>query len=155
MTITFRPMQKNDIDAVYDIECLSFSTPWTKQMLASELHNRHAHYILAEAEGQIIGYCGLWIIAPEAHTTNIAIHPNFRGRGHGAALLCAAMEYALAQRATEMTLEVREHNLIAQKLYAKFGFTRQGIRRGYYPDTGENALLLWNRSLAATLRNMI
>jgi ribosomal-protein-alanine N-acetyltransferase len=151
----FRKMQQGDLDRVYDIECRSFRQPWTRAMLESELKNNHAHYVLAVENDEVVGYCGMWIIAPEAHTTNIAIHPLHRGSGKGAALLYAAMEYALAQNAAEMTLEVRETNLIAQGLYAKFGFTKQGYRRGYYSDTGESALLLWNRKLAETLQNMI
>lgn len=151
----FRLMRKEDVDAVYEIECLSFRTPWTRHMLASELNNRHAYYVLAETDGKIVGFCGLWIIPPEAHTTNIAIHPNLRGHGFGTALLRAAMEYAITQKATEMTLEVRESNFAAQKLYAKFHFVRQGVRRGYYSDTGENALLLWNRNLAETLSAVV
>ena len=152
--MTFRLMQPTDIDAVYDIECLSFRQPWTRAMLASELKNRLAHYVLAVDDEKIVGYCGMWIIPPESHTTNIAVHPDYRGRGNGAALLAAAMEYAVKRGASEMTLEVRESNLVAQRLYARFGFENQGRRHGYYSDTGEDALLLWNRKLAETLQNL-
>ena len=153
--MTVRAMKKADVDAVYEIECLSFRTPWSRAALRGEFINPVAHYLVLEEEGRILGYCGMWVIFDEAHVTNLAIHPDVRGRGLSKALLYRAMRKAVALRARAMTLEVRESNVAAQRLYAGFGFTQQGCRKGYYEDTGEDALLLWNRDIGATLALMM
>ena len=151
--ITVRPMTKTDLDAVYQIETLSFRTPWSKHSLAGELKNRVAHYVVAETDEGVIGYCGMWVLFEEAHITNIAIHPDHRGNGYGKQLLLAAMEHAVSFGAEMMTLEVRETNTVAQNMYAQFDFIQQGFRRKYYTDTGEGALLLWNRRIIETIQN--
>lgn len=148
--IRIRHMQKADIDAVYEIECRSFRTPWSRWSLSGELKNDVAVYVLLELDGKVIGYCGLWILCDEAHITNIAIHPDFRGSGYGKLLLTASMKTACNRGATRMTLEVREHNTVAQAMYANFGFTMAGRRKGYYADTGEDAYILWNDTLRET-----
>ncbi len=148
-----RAMEKKDIEAVYRIEVQSFRTPWSKQSLTGELHNRVAHYLVMEQDDAIIGYCGMWVLFDEAHITNIAIDPQFRGKGFGKQLLYAAMQTAYDFDACKMTLEVRETNAVAQAMYAKFDFTQQGYRKRYYEDTGEGALLLWNNDLQKTLQN--
>ena len=148
-----RPMTKDDLDAVYLIETLSFRSPWSKHSLAGELKNRVAHYVVMEQDGEVIGYCGMWVLFEEAHITNIAIHPQHRGQGFGKQLLLAAMEHAASFSAEMMTLEVRETNHVAQNMYEKFGFLQQGFRKKYYSDTGEGALLLWNRNILATIEN--
>lgn len=150
---TVRPMTKDDIDAVYRIETLSFRSPWSRHSLAGELKNRVAHYVVMERDGEVIGYCGMWVLFEEAHITNIAIHPDYRGQGSGKELLLAAMEHAASFGAEMMTLEVRETNLVAQNMYAKFDFLQQGFRKKYYSDTGEGALLLWNRNILETIEN--
>ncbi len=152
MTIV-RPMKKADLDAVYLIETLSFRSPWSRHSLAGELKNNFAHYVVMEQDGEVIGYCGMWVLFEEAHITNIAIHPGFRGHGFGKYLLLAAMQHAMSFGAEMMTLEVRESNTVAQNMYAKFDFLQQGFRKKYYSDTGEGALLLWNRNLAKTIEN--
>ncbi|MBR3130923.1 MAG: ribosomal protein S18-alanine N-acetyltransferase [Clostridia bacterium] len=151
--MTVRPMTRADIDTVYRIETLSFRSPWSRQSLAGELRNRVAHYVVAEQDGEVIGYCGMWVLFEEAHITNIAIHPDHRGHGYGKQLLLAAMEHAASFGAEMMTLEVRETNLVAQNMYEQFGFLQQGFRKKYYTDTGEGALLLWNRNILETIEN--
>lgn len=148
-----RPMTKNDLDVVYEIEVLSFRSPWSKHSLAGELRNKVAHYVVMEQDGEVIGYCGMWVLFEEAHITNIAIHPKKRGNGCGKQLLLGAMEHATTFGAEMMTLEVRESNTVAQNMYEKFGFLQQGFRKRYYEDTGEGALLLWNRNILETIQN--
>ncbi len=147
-----RPMTKADIDAVYQIEVLSFRSPWSKHSLVGELRNQVAHYVVMEREGTVVGYCGMWVLFEEAHITNIAIRPEFRGTGCGKQLLLAAMEHAASFGAEMMTLEVRESNTIAQNMYESFDFLQQGFRKRYYTDTGEGALLLWNRNILETIQ---
>lgn len=151
--IEIRAMTRSDISDVYRIETLSFRTPWSRYSLMSELDNKMAHYVVAVADGIVIGYCGMWVLFEECHITNIAIDPAFRKMGYGKALLYAAMEVGDYFNATAMTLEVRETNRIAQELYRKLDFEQQGYRKRYYQDTGEGALLLWNTNIQRTLKN--
>lgn len=151
--IRVRDMQKRDIERVFEIEKLSFRSPWSKASLQGELKNNLAHYLVLENEEKcIIAYGGMWILFDEAHITNIAVHPDFRGNGFSKILMLSLMKTALLFGAEQMTLEVREHNVIAQSLYAALDFTEQGKRKKYYSDTGEDALLLWNRSLSKTVK---
>ena len=147
---TVRAMTKADVNAVYEIEVLSFRTPWSKHSLAGELKNSVAHYCVLETEDGVVGYCGMWVLFEEAHITNIAIMPGQRGRGFGKLLLLSAMRVAESFGAEMMTLEVRETNAVAQRMYAETGFVQQGYRKRYYSDTGEGALLLWNRNIHET-----
>ncbi len=151
--LTVRAMKKADIEPVYRIETLSFRTPWSRQSLESELHHNLAHYLVAEDGGRVIGYCGMWVLFEECHITNIAVDPAYRKQGVGKALLFAAMEVGLMYDAEAITLEVRETNRIAQDMYRKFDFEKQGYRKRYYSDTGEGALLLWNRNMRKTVEN--
>lgn len=151
--LTVRAMTKKDIAGVHRIETLSFRTPWSKWSLLGELKNDVAHYVVAEQDGKLIGYCGMWVLFEEAHITNIAIDPAFRGNGYGKQLLIGAMQVARHFGAEAMTLEVRETNHTAQSLYRKFDFEQQGRRRKYYTDTGEDALLLWNRKILCAIEN--
>ncbi|MBR0206374.1 MAG: ribosomal protein S18-alanine N-acetyltransferase [Clostridia bacterium] len=146
-----RPMTKRDIARVYEIEVQSFRSPWSKLSLLGELRNDVAHYYVAEEEGRVIGYAGMWLLFDEAHITNIAIAPEQRGRHLGRYLLYGMMEAASERGAEKMTLEVRETNAVAQNLYYSFDFEKQGFRKRYYDDTGEGALLLWNDDLEVTL----
>ena len=145
--ITVRAMKKADVKSVYEIEVLSFRTPWSYRSLMGELKNRVAHYTVLEQDGEIIGYCGMWVLFEEAHITNIAITPKERGNGYGKQLLHATMRVAASFGAEMMTLEVRETNAVAQRMYDEMDFSQQGRRKRYYTDTGEDALLLWNRDI--------
>ena len=151
--IVIRAMKRSDVTAIHRIETQSFRTPWSKQSIASELGNRLAHYLIAEIDGRLVGYLGMWVLFDECHMTNIAVDPDVRRQGVGTALLFASMEVGDYFGATSMTLEVRETNRIAQELYRKFDFERQGFRRRYYADTGEGALLLWNVNIQRTIQN--
>ncbi|MDN7243025.1 ribosomal protein S18-alanine N-acetyltransferase [Planococcus sp. N028] len=142
--VTFRKMTIEDIDAVYDIETLSFSLPWTKEAFFYEMvDNEHAYYVIAETDKGIVGYCGMWLVMDEAHVTNIAIRPDERGKKLGERLMMAAIEVAKDQGAMLMTLEARVSNHVAQNLYRKLGFKNGGIRKRYYSDNYEDALVMW------------
>ena len=91
----------------------------------------------------IVGYAGLWLMVDEAHVTTIATHPNYRHRGLGELLLSSLIEIAYDIGARQVTLEARVSNLVAQNLYRKYGFHEAGIRRRYYSDNGEDALIMW------------
>lgn len=146
-----RPMERTDVNRVHEIECTCFRSPWSKLALLGELRNEVAHYLVMEVDGVICGYGGMWVLFEEAHVTNVAIMPDYRGAGRGKRLMLAMMRHAVKRGAEKMTLEVRESNLVAQKLYAGLGFEQNGIRPGYYSDTGEGAKLLWNNDIQQTL----
>ncbi|HEU5139502.1 MAG TPA: ribosomal protein S18-alanine N-acetyltransferase [Bacillales bacterium] len=144
--VRFRYMTLDDIQAVLEVEQASFSMPWSESAFYNELtSNRFATYILAEVEGEVVGYCGVWVIIDEAHITNIALLPAFRGKKIGEALLRTAMQFSRMHGGRKMTLEVRVSNEPAQRLYRKLGFQPGGIRKNYYTDDHEDALVMWVR----------
>lgn len=142
--IVFRNMTVNDLDIVASIDKQSFPKPWSKETFINELtQNRFATYILLTLNEKIVGYCGLWVIVDEAHITNIAVLPEYRGKKFGEELLKKTIELAKEQGALSMTLEVRVSNKVAQNLYEKFGFQIGGVRKNYYTDNGEDAYVMW------------
>nr|WP_285846834.1 ribosomal protein S18-alanine N-acetyltransferase [Priestia koreensis] len=137
-------MDVNDIDQVVGIEQLSFSTPWSKEAFVNELtQNQFSKYVVMEENDVIIGYCGLWVIIDEGHITNVAILPSHRGQGLGEKLMRKVMELSMEFGARTLTLEVRVSNHVAQSLYKKLGFEAGGLRRNYYTDSQEDALVMW------------
>ena len=146
-----RPMERQDVSCVHEIECTCFRSPWSKLALLGELRNEVAHYLVMEAGGTICGYGGMWLLFEEAHVTNVAILPDFRKNGRGRRLMLAMMRHALDRGAEKMTLEVRESNAVAQHLYTTLDFEQSGFRPHYYSDTGEGALLLWNNDIQHTI----
>ncbi|HEY3315918.1 MAG TPA: ribosomal protein S18-alanine N-acetyltransferase [Bacillota bacterium] len=146
------PMRLNDLEDVMEVERASFSSPWSRQAFVRELtDNVYAHYIVARVSARVMGYAGMWLVMGEAHVTNIAIHPDFRGRGFGERLLRRLMEEAVTGHANRMTLEVRKTNQVARRLYDKLGFSAQGLRKRYYTDTNEDAIIMWNDDIRKTL----
>jgi [ribosomal protein S18]-alanine N-acetyltransferase len=143
-SLLFRLMREEDIDQIVNIEKLSFSIPWSKEAFYNELHkNKFASYLVVEDGEKIIGYCGVWIVVDEAHITNIAVLPEYRGRKLGDALLSKVIQMAKELGTRSITLEVRVTNIVAQNLYRKYGFENGGIRKGYYTDNQEDALVMW------------
>lgn len=141
--IIMRAMEEKDIDAIVELEKLSFPTPWSRQSFESELfRNSHARYAVAEFQGTVIGYGGMWLVCDETHVTNIAVHPSYRGHKVGQQLLRTMMLTATMLGASRMLLEVRPSNKVAQKLYFSHGFRPVGVRPKYYSDDGEDALIL-------------
>jgi [ribosomal protein S18]-alanine N-acetyltransferase len=102
---------------------------------------------LEEELRSIIGYAGIWVMTDEAHVTTIASHPELRGHGIGELLLLALVHRSLEIGARWMTLEVRASNAVAQNLYRKYTFKEMGVRRRYYSDNGEDALVMWTDAL--------
>jgi ribosomal-protein-alanine N-acetyltransferase len=141
-------MTLEDIDAVQEVERSSFPVPWPANAFRHELtQNRNARYIVARSGAEIVGYAGLWLMVDEAHITTFAVHPDHRRRHIGERLLQRLFEIAVAMEAEWLTLEVRATNLAAQKLYEKYGFRRAGVRRRYYSDNNEDALIMWTERL--------
>jgi [ribosomal protein S18]-alanine N-acetyltransferase len=147
--LVIRRMLAKDIDAVLEVERQSFTTPWSRSAFEAEIdENDLACYLVVIRGDQLIGYGGMWIILDEAHVTNIAILPNYRGHGFGRKLLTELVACAWERGARRMTLEVRASNERAQYLYTEMGFVRCGVRKGYYSDTREDALIMWREGLS-------
>lgn len=141
-------MEPQHIDDVVEIEKLSFKTPWSHEAFTYELNsNKCARYRVIINGERVVAYGGMWIMIDEAHITNIAVHPDFRGMGIGDRLLGDMVEYAKSEGATSMTLEVRKSNAPAIGLYDKYGFCEVAVRKGYYQDTGEDAIIMWKHDL--------
>ncbi len=141
--ITIEAMRASDMEAVLRIDRLSFPVPWMPSAFSTELTNRSACYLVARIEEETVGFGGVWVIMEEAHITTLAVDPLLRGRKIGEQLLIALLAEGIRRRATRATLEVRQNNLAAQRLYQKFGFYQAALRKNYYTDNGENALVMW------------
>ena len=143
-TYTFRFLRDEDIDQILIVEHECFTLPWSREAFYNELnHNQYAVYVVLEDAGRIIGYGGVWVVLDEAHITNIAILPEYRGRKLGEALLKKVMEISKAKGAETATLEVRVSNTAARSLYKKLGFQEGGIRKRYYTDNQEDGIVMW------------
>ena len=142
--VTFRRMTLKDLDRIMAIEKASFSAPWSRNAFTGELSDNHfARYLVMQMGDEIIGYGGMWIIIDEAHVTNIAVYPLYRGKKLGERLLRFMMAVAYTEGARRMTLEVRVSNFQAKNLYLKLGFVEAGLRKGYYTDNKEDAIIMW------------
>ena len=143
MSLSLERMRSRDLDEVVAIERLSFTLPWSRGAFLYEMEqNRVARcWVLREAE-HVIGYVCLWEIGDEVHVTNIAVHPESRRRGLGRTLLSSVLDDARQRRLRVVGLEVRPSNHEALGMYDSFGFKVVGRRKGYYSDTGEDALVM-------------
>ena len=149
--ITLAPMVLEDLDEVLEIERASFQTPWSRGAFRYELtQNRVARSIIVRVGRQLVGYLCLWEIGHEIHVTNLAVHPSFRRRGTARALLRHVLDGARRNGVELVFLEVRPTNVEALTLYESLDFRVIGRRKGYYFDTGEDALVMEARLGAGT-----
>lgn len=142
--VILKEMNEDHILKVQEISELSLKESWSFDSLKRELDNKLANYTVALIDDEVVGFAGSWAIAPEGQVTNIAVHPSFRGQGIGFSLVNELMSNLKSIGCTEITLEVRESNINAQKLYEKCGFKNEGIRKNFYPDK-ENAIIMWKK----------
>jgi len=189
LTYSIRPMVKEDLEQVNEIDREAFPSQWPPANYRQELQNKIAHYIIACDDSKtvetpavsphrsklagwlmpwtkrrqrsqdappppviqkyIVGFSGLWMMADEAHITNLAVHRQYQGKGLGELLLIASIDLAAELKASFMTLEVRASNLVAQSLYSKYGFIQMGVRRGYYLDNREDAIIMSTDSISS------
>ncbi|PRR79016.1 ribosomal-protein-alanine N-acetyltransferase [Clostridium liquoris] len=132
------------IDEMFIISTLSFPISWSKESIKKEImENDQAIYLVAIKDNTVIGYGGVWVILDEGHITNIAVHPEFRNTGVATLILDDLIEACKANSVQHMTLEVRTSNIVAISLYKSFNFIEEGIRKRYYADNGEDALIMW------------
>lgn len=142
--LSFREATITDLKSIMNVENASFTVPWTEAAFRNEfIINQYAYYILTTYNDEVVGYAGIWLVLDEGHVTNIAIHPDYQGNHYGEALLREMIRIAKDRGVIRITLEVRVSNDIAQGLYKKLGFQNGAIRKNYYPDTKEDALVMW------------
>ena len=143
MNVMIRKMTLDDIEQVIAIDRVSFSLPWPERSFRFELTDNPASRCwVAEVDGKIVGMIVVWLIVDEVHVATIATHPEFRRQGIAKNLLSYALQYMSTEGAQSSFLEVRASNLAAQDLYRKFGFEESGVRRRYYRDNDEDAILM-------------
>lgn len=148
--VIIRRMRLDDIEYVSRLERKCYSLPWNSSAYVTEVGNPSAYYTVAkDMNGVIVGYAGMWVVMDEAHITTIAVDPDLRGLKIGERLLIDMMLYAIQHGGKRSTLEVREHNIAAHNLYKKFGFTDVAMRRRYYSDNGENAIIMWANDIVS------
>jgi ribosomal-protein-alanine N-acetyltransferase len=150
VTVVIEPLRSPDeIDAILAIEQASFTNPWTREMYLAELENRGVSYFfLARSGSAVVGFCSFWRVVDELHVNNLAVLPAYRRAGIGSALLTRVLEEGAKLGARRATLEVRTSNAPARHLYERFGFKVAGVRRAYYSDPVEDALVLWREELS-------
>jgi ribosomal-protein-alanine N-acetyltransferase len=142
-TIEIRPMRASDLADVIKIERVCFTAHWPLNAFLNELSNRAACYLVAMAGGITVGYAGMWSVMDEAHITTLGVLPEWRRKRIGERLLVELLTVAKTRGAVRATLEVRPSNEAAIKLYAKYGFKTVAIRKDYYSDNHEDALVMW------------
>jgi [ribosomal protein S18]-alanine N-acetyltransferase len=148
LAIELLPMRRRHIGQVLDIERRVYPRPWTMTLFLSEIVQRSTRfYLVARAHRRVVGYAGLMVLGDEAHVTNIAVDPAHHRRKIASRLLFALISEARRRGASACTLEVRVANHAAQSLYHQFGFAPVGIRKNYYAETGEDALIMWAEGL--------
>ncbi len=141
--IVLRPPQLADLKPVETIEHASFGDPWSRLALFQELQVDQLRCpLIAECDGQVVGYLMAWCAEDQLHILNIAVSESLRRRGIGSRLVAAARTQALARNLSEITLEVRDSNRAAKNFYFKHGYRQTGTRPGYYADTGEDAVIM-------------
>ena len=137
------------LDEVMTIEALAYGQHhWSRDSFVAEINNQISNYSCAtNKENRIVGYLGLWEIIDEAHITNLAVHPDFRRKGVAKLLLFDALEQCYKEKIKYLTLEVRVSNEGAINLYESFGFKSLGVRKKYYQNNNEDALIMWSENI--------
>lgn len=144
-------MRRRHLRKVLSIEARVYPRPWSASLFLAELSQRTTRtYLVARHAGEVVGYAGMIFTGREAHVTNIAVDPDYHGLKVGTRLLLALCTEAIARGADTISLEVRVSNKVAQAMYEKFGFSVVGVRKGYYVETREDALVMVVRDANST-----
>ncbi|MUV38517.1 [Ribosomal protein S18]-alanine N-acetyltransferase [Lentibacillus sp. JNUCC-1] len=139
-----RQMIRSDLSSIMAIDQKVYTSPWTEKVYEQEInHNPHAYYAVVEIDNVVAGYAGAWIVMEDAQITNIVVDPDYRGRKLGKSLFKHMLQVAMLHGAERLSLEVRASNQVAQNMYRQFGLVPGGIRKNYYQDNHEDAVVMW------------
>jgi ribosomal-protein-alanine N-acetyltransferase len=142
------PLRRRHLRAVLRIESQVYPKPWTFGLFMSELNLRGSrHYVAARAHGTVVGYAGMMFVDDTGHVTTIAVDPAWQRHKIGTRLLIHLVRVGLARGVRHMTLEVRVSNAAAQAMYRRFRFDTEGVRKNYYSESNEDALVMWARNV--------
>lgn len=141
-TLRFVPLEKSHIPNILEIEQVTHSAPWSQKSFENELEHKYGVFLVGFMDGEICAYGGVWILVDEAHVTNVVVREALRGQGIGRKLMIELLERAREKGAVCATLEVRASNVGAIHLYESLGFVQSTIRKNYYPDNREDAMVM-------------
>jgi [ribosomal protein S18]-alanine N-acetyltransferase len=144
LEVRITPMRRRHLRGVIRIEQQVYPRPWTFGLFLSEIGQRATRlYVVARVGPEVVGYAGLFRAVDDGHITTVAVDPSWHRHGIATRMLLALARGAIERGCTNLTLEVRMSNSGAQALYQRFGFVPAGVRKGYYPETREDALVMW------------
>lgn len=141
--VSIRRSELRDVHPIMQVDRLVSSAPWSQDMTITQTTGDQRVHFVVEADGRIIGHGGIALLAGDAHITSIAVDPTKQRRGYGQAVLTRLIDAACENECDGITLEVRASNAAAIALYEAAGFTSAGVRRGYYQNNGEDAVIMW------------
>lgn len=142
IVIHYERLNESHLPRILAIEAEAYPEPWTRGMFLDEIRNNRSYFFVAFERGELVGYAGFWLVLDEAHITTVVVKDTRRGHGVGRQMFSHLMETAREAGAIMATLEVRVSNEAAKRMYAGFGFRPVGVRRGYYPKTKEDAIVM-------------
>lgn len=142
-----RLMKAADLEQVAELEKICFTESWSYGILEAGIHSPFDVYYVYEQNGQILGYCNLRLLAGEGEVQRIAVLPEYRRMGLARKMMEIMVDYARENHALSVSLEVRAGNLPARNLYETYGFTEEAVRKGYYRNPSEDAIIMWKRDL--------
>ena len=147
-SIKIQLMEADNIDDILNIEELCYGEHhWSYESFVTELNNQISTYKCAMNEDKCVGYMGIWKIIEEAHVTNLSVHPDYQNKKIAHMLLLSSIDECYQNKIKYITLEVRVSNKKAIHLYEKFGFKSLGVRKKYYQDNNEDALIMWSENI--------
>ncbi len=146
--VIIRRSDEKDIHQMAELDKICFRAPWSEASFTADIRdNKRALYVTAADGDRVVGYAGMWVIFDEGHITNVAVHPDYRGRHLGKQIVEFLIEEAKKYGVESQTLEVRPSNAPALALYKNLGFYPAGLRKGYYSDNGEDAIIMWRNNM--------
>lgn len=140
--LTFEPLSPECLDETVAIARESFPAPWSEQQFRRALASANVHFFAMKRPGRVVGYCGYQVEGNSAHILSLAVHPSFRRQGIAKQMIEDLLDIVAEQGLTTAYLDVRTSNLAARRLYEQFGFARTRVERGFYPDSGEDAIVM-------------
>jgi len=135
-------LDETHIDAIMEIEKEAYPEPWTTGMFRDEMRSKRSYFYVAFLAGELVGYSGFWLVLDEAHITSVTVAAERRGAGYGREQLMHLLSVGEEKDVRSYTLEVRESNVSARKLYESTGFYSVGLRKGYYASNHEDAVVM-------------